>query len=286
MSPASPATTSAGPLWGDRLESVLRTAAATLVDKSIPLAKRVHDVRRAAKEGRALLKLAPSSVRPAAKEARQALREVRKELGPARDARVALGLMQDHADGEGQQRPEFAAMMTILTQRCASAESALKPAILRASAKRLTGIAESIKHIARETPADEIVDRAVRLYRDARRLVPAEGHEPEERALHALRSAVVDHHYQAALMAAIEGRRLAKRAQALQKLRGDLGDYLDALRIQSLLAEHPDLSDHALSVRMRKAQAKRLAKALAAARKLFSLRPKEFRASLEAAAKS
>ena len=251
-----------------------------IVDRSIPLPKRVHEARRAAKQGRALLKLAPKPARDAARTARAALRELRKSLGPARDARVALTLIEKQAKRNDADAERFAAMLTNLTHACAKAESALTARLLKDAAHRLQIIATSIPDDADAPDAlDDIVQRAVSAYREARRLVPAEGAEIEEDALHALRSAIVDHRYQMEMIAALDGRKLARRVKALQKLRNDLGDYLDVRRIETLLAEQPE-HNRAATKRIAKAQTRRLDKALAEASRLFDEKPKALRALL------
>ena len=90
MATAATITSNPAALWREHVRFLLAEAARMIVDRSIPLPKRVHEARRAAKQGRALLKLAPKPARDAARTARAALRELRKSLGPARDARVAL----------------------------------------------------------------------------------------------------------------------------------------------------------------------------------------------------
>ena len=282
---ASSVTTQAGALWRASVLRLLENSADAIADEKISIAERIHAARRAAKEGRALLKLAPGPMRAAARTARGKLREIRREMGPARDARVALSLIEDHFRRNPNGSEHIAEMLASLGRRCQVEEAALSSQAVASIAERLRAIAQTIRDVQDDASSDaEIVDRAVRFYRDARRLLPDPGKRPSEMQLHGLRSAIVDHRYQMDLLAALDGRKSEKRVKDLQKLRSDLGDYLDMAHVESILHAQPTL-DRAMDLKpLRRGQTRRLSKALANARSLFAEKPKDFRAVLAFAA--
>ncbi|MDF2119272.1 CHAD domain-containing protein [Roseiarcaceae bacterium H3SJ34-1] len=244
-----------------------------IVDEKIPIAKRVHDVRRAAKEGRALLKLMPPLYGDEARAQRSILRDVRRKFGSARDSRVALSLVsgQDKADN-----PAPRAALRKLEHHCHAEEAALTPQILSRAAAQFTAVADIAKIWAIRPDSDlDIVAQATKCYRQARQLLPT-GKERSFKLLHEFRSAVVDHHHQISLLEECDGRKPNRRTKKLQQLRASLGDCIDLEGVERLLHNGADQEAKYANVHLKHRKKARLAEAVQAAHTLFREKPREF----------
>jgi CHAD domain-containing protein len=261
--------------WRGRLLRLLSDAASMLLDDRATVGDRVHNVRRLAKEGRALLKLAPPTLANDARKHRVTLRAIRQSLGPARDARVNLQLAEKR---KPKSKPEQAATLFLRSKLgavCALEEAALTANKLEEIAASLTATAQAIAGWRLPHRADPLFrNRIAKAYRSARRLIP-ESDEPDFAVLHALRSAIVDHLYQLGLVGESDAR-LARRIKSLHKLREGLGDYLDHARLRQTA---DDLA-HGKEPPSQPIAHKRIGRNLMAARRLFADRPAAFRAKL------
>ena len=253
------------------------SAADELVDAAIPLEDRIHDIRKAAKQGRALLKLAPAHLHDGAREQREALRNVRKSFGAARDARVSLTLLQHYSGKSKLDEDAIRAAQEKLALHCETEEAAISDTTIGEATERLNACIAGIEGWDTPTSDDaELIEHVLKNYRKARVLIPAIDAPLDD--LHAFRSAVVDHRYQMAFLAEADGKILREREAQVQILRENLGDYLDIERVRELLVEH---GVDAKQIRaLRRGQKKRLEKALESADELFSLRTRELRKTL------
>jgi CHAD domain-containing protein len=253
-------------LWRQELLDLLERAARDLTDSDAPVGERVHAVRQAAKKGRSLLKLAPRALRKEAGVLRVTLRQVRRQFGAARDARVSVTLVEKLPD-----RP--ASVDRALREACEQSEATLTADLLENNAQELLNCRTVV---AGWTPSASdsagMIANAAKSYRAARKLLPTNA-EASEKALHAFRSAVVDHRYQMALFARLGHPAVRSRARDLQKLRERLGLWLDGRRLDEVLSQHG-------APGKRRKITRKLERILALADRLFEPRTRELRSAL------
>ena len=244
--------------------------------------KRVHDVRKALKEARAITRLFLHCVGEPARVTITALAATRRQIGRARDLDV-MALRLERLDPP----PEVAAPLKAAivrereaAQRARRGLSATAPhARLGAIKKRLEGWDLS------EIGTAEIVAAVARTYRQAQRRGRRAFEKDEPTALHAFRARVVDLRYQLALLACAWPETLNAQAEALDELREALGDHHDLHVLGKFAAERGALPPQALaelSERMTAKQKKLRRRAKAEFDRLFAEAPPAFAARLAA----
>jgi CHAD domain-containing protein len=259
-----------------KLLGLMRGAAKRITDERIPIEKRVHDVRRVAKEGRALLKLTSPLFAEESRKQRTALRDLRRRFGAARDSRVALSLIADRQKTEKANDPALHRARHELERRCHAEEATLTPDKLARTAAQFAAIAHSIEQWSINPESDiEILARAAKCYKQARRLMP-ETEEPSFEELHAFRSAVIDHHHQMSLLAKCDGQRANRRVEQLQHLRASLGDCLDLSGLETHVNDDENLSAHRSKDHVKYRKHACLREALQVAHTLFQEKPGSF----------
>ena len=265
---------SLGEAWQMRLMGVLEEIAAIAANDSENVDIRVHEIRKAAKHGRAVLKLAPDGLREQARRQRETLREMRRLFGPARAARVDLQLFEQFCGSRKSGRLAEAGQK--IAAICAEQES--KVPSMRRPMRAAGRIAKDIRDWDPGTlKSDDIIERLVKGYRKARDLLPTDESAIEH--LHDFRSAVVDYRYQMRLIAGLRDKTAAQRERQAQELRESLGEYLDVERLIGRLQEFDIPADE--MKQLRKGQQKRLKTALADAALLFDPKPRLVRKDLE-----
>ncbi len=206
--------------------------------------ERVHGVRKALKELRALARLFQPSVGEPARVTIAALAVVRRRVGRARD----LDVMQSRIERLAPP-PEIAGPLGAAIERERSAAqrahtrfaTAASRAQLQAIVKRLGGWdLNSIED-------DAIAEAVARTYGQALRrgLLAFDGVDPA--ALHALRSRVVDLRYQLSALAPAWPATLNAQSEELNALRDTLGDLNDLDVLKRFAAERGGLSPEGLA---------------------------------------
>lgn len=267
---------SLGEAWRAGVLAVLDDIATITANQTETLGNRIHELRKAAKHGRAILKLAPDSLGDRSRRHRESLRNMRRLFGPARDARVDQKLFDEFCSGRksdilGEAGRKIAA-------KCEEQES--KAPQMRGAARTASRIAKDVRDWPHDAiQSEEIIERAVSAYKKARRLLPTDESPLED--LHDFRSTVVDHRYQMRLFASLGDKSAFRRERLTQELRESLGEYLDIERLIALLHGF-DVPDDELKY-LRNGQQKRLKQSLADAALLFDPKPRVVRKELEAA---
>lgn len=291
---ASPALEPGQPV-GEALRSVaadtLARAQIILEDPAREPTVTVHDIRRAMKRWRALLRMLTPILGDGTVALRQQARDLSRKLTAARDAQSSIDAFQDAVEG-GIERS-----IALSPKSMASIRSRLEA--LRAEGERAIWNDERRQEMSEYVSAAsfqvtqwdvatvsfaDIADALSATYRRAQRAIPKSWDEIAAEELHELRRRVVEHRYQMELIEPAWPRLGKLWVDEAQRLRTRLGKYQDLAvltlkagphqllapwrsRLLPLIAERQH--DHAMA-------SKRIAA------RIFAESPKGFRRRLEA----
>lgn len=277
---------SVGDTLGNAARDILAAGRAAIDDRSMSDAETVHEVRKALKRWRALMRLLAQPLGEPAERTRIAARNLMRTLSQARDGQSALDALADL--GKADTALSAASLKTIhdrLNDIKRSAESVFNRETRNKLRRYIDAAAISIDN----WPFGEIGFAAVAngltvTYRRARRLVPEDWAEAEAEDLHDLRRRVVEHRHQMDLIEPLWPRLNEVWAQEAQRLRNRLGACQDLAVLEALAAPHQPLahwrSRIAPVIAARKASHIKAAKRLAG--RLFAEKPKAFCRRIEA----
>jgi CHAD domain-containing protein len=260
----------------------VRAAAAQFPGPGEEAPKRVHSVRRALKEARAIARLLLRSVGESARVTISAFAATRRQIGRARDLDVMMVRLRRLAPPPEVLEPLMAAIGRE-RETARRARRGLSPSAPRA---RLNAIVKRVDGWdLSAVGTDEIVAAVARTYRQARRRgrLAFDGDDPA--ALHAFRARVVDLRYQLALLACAWPEAMNAHAEALDELRGALGDFNDLEVLGKFAAERGELTPQALedlAARKASRQKKLKRRARAEFARLFAETPSAFATRLQA----
>jgi CHAD domain-containing protein len=285
--PALPPRAPAGEALRAAARDILATARAAIAGRRRG-PEAVHDLRRALKRWRALLRLIEPTVGGEARQLRGEARDLAGSLSGARDAQAALDALAD-LERHGLALPARAharlrSRLESLRQAApldAGTRARLAAALDRADAQVARWPLEGITF-------EEMADRLTRHYRRARRLVPADWAAAEPQRLHELRKRVVTHRHQMDLVEALWPRFVKMWTGEAQRLRDRLGKHQDALVLADLTQPHRPLARWRSQLaepiaRRRRANAARAAHIAA---RLLADKPAAFRRRLAAMGES
>jgi CHAD domain-containing protein len=260
---------------------ILKPAISTLRDDQNSVSEIVHATRRTTKQVRALLKLAPAQLKDQSRMIRANLRQSRKALGPARDARVAYDLLADKLGHQNQTTENAPQLLVNLQRICEDIETRTRAQIFKIVIADLHSTARQISDWpSQELNPSELIKRISSGYQQARKLRPRKSGNIDLHSLHGFRSALVDHYYQLDFLNLSDTRKIAKRKARLKDLRTQLGLYLDHRHLHALAEQHS--SQHLLSSARDKDQslAKILPRLIKEAREIFDPSPDDMIASV------
>ena len=277
--------------FGDALAaaagSIIADARTALTDPNLPEPEAVHDVRKAFKRWRALLRLLSGPLGEPAVEMRAEARELMRALSGARDAQSALDALEDL--GKSEQPFSTASMETIrkrLTEmRDAAEQKSFTPEMRDRLARYLDFAVLSIERWPlREIDFGTIADGLTVTYRRARQLIPDNWPETDAEHLHDLRRRVVEHRHQMDLIEPLWPRLGQVWGQEAQRLRNQLGACQDLAVLTSLTAPHHPLAPwrSRLAPLIEGRRAAHLKTAARLAGRLFAEKPKAFRRRIDA----
>ena len=267
--------------------SVLADARHALSETKLSDAESVHEVRKAFKRWRALLRLLRGPIGDPAKRMRAEGRDLMRALAGARDVQGALDALDDLAKGDVALPPRtLDAMRARLGALRTAAESAAFTPERRADIARYLDSAElSLKRWGvQRISFDIIADALTVTYRRARQLVPEDWQDAEADDLHDLRRRVVEHRHQMELVEPLWPRLARLWADEAQRMRNQLGACQDLAVLTRFVAPHQVLAPWRSRL-MPAIEARRAAHLRNAARlagRLFAEKPKAFRARLDA----
>lgn len=266
---------------------IIAEARRGLADPELTDAEAVHEVRKALKRWRALLRLLARPLGDQADQMRSEARELMRVLSGARDAQSALDALADLRKADVKISPT--SIKTIhdrLNARKDAAEQKIVTAAMRNRVSRYLDYATlSIERWPLAAIDFETVgDALTATYRRARQLVPDKWADTEAEHLHDLRRRVVEHRHQMDLIEHLWPRLGQVWAEEAQRLRNRLGACQDLAVLENLTNPHQELA-HWRSRLLPAIAARRGAHMKTASRlagRLFAEKPKAFRRRIAA----
>lgn len=284
-----------GDSFGDGLaaaaRSIIADARRALTDPELSDAEAVHEVRKALKRWRALLRLLAHPLGEQADQMRAEARELMRALSGARDAQSALDALADLRKEVAKTKTSFSpTSMTTIQQRLTDIKQAAEQTgFTNDTCDRLSRYFDYATLSLERWPLtainfDTVADGLISTYRRARQLVPDDWAEADAEHLHDLRRRVVEHRHQMDLMEPLWPRLGQVWAEEAQRLRNRLGACQDLAVFAGLTAPHQPLAPWRSRLTP-VIEARRLSHLKTAARlagRLFAEKPKAFRRRIAA----
>lgn len=272
--------------FGDGLAAAARLIIAdarhALADTELTDPEAVHEVRKALKRWRALLRLLARPLGEQADQMRTEARELMRALSGARDAQSALDALADLRKAD----VAFSATSTEtirgrLTEIRDAAEQTSFTSDMRERLSRYLDYATlSLERWPlKAIDFDTVADGLTATYRRARQLMPENWMTAEPEHLHDLRRRVVEHRHQMDLIEPLWPRLGQVWLEEAQRLRNQLGACQDLAMLTNFTAPHQPLAPWRSRLAP-VAEARRGAHLKTAARvagRLFAEKPKAFR---------
>ena len=277
--------------FGDGLaiaaRSIIADGRQALADRELSDPEAVHEVRKALKRWRALLRLLARPLGDQADQMRTEARELMRAIAGARDAQAALDALSDLRKSDLPFSPTSAE--TIRTRLTELRDAAEAKSFTKSMRDRLSRYFDYATLSLERWPLkaidfDIVTDGLTSTYRRARQLVPDSWSDADAEHLHDLRRRVVEHRHQMDLVEPLWPRLGKVWAEEAQRLRNQLGSCQDLAVLNSFTEPHQPLAPW----RSRLApliDARREAHLKSAARlagRLFAEKPKAFRRRIAA----
>jgi CHAD domain-containing protein len=285
--PARRKKMAAGPALADVAQQELAAALGVVNDRQLSSTEAVHDVRKALKRWRALLRLLEPFLGEDGRRLRIEARDLARTLQSAREPRSALDALADLGDLPDALSPRTLATITRRLEdmmRTGEAKSLTDEARndLRARLQATVGEVERWPLARIDGPA--IASRLGDTYRRARNAVPDDWGQASAEDLHELRKRVVEHRYQMELVEPLWPKLGKAWVAEAQKLRERLGSYQDLAVLTGMTAPHQPLAPwrSRLAPLIAARQERHLASTARIAGRLFAEKPKAFRSRIEA----
>jgi CHAD domain-containing protein len=263
------------------LRNILASGRKPLDAPDISDAVAVHDLRKAFKRWRAVLRMIAPVIGHEAELLRIEARDLAREIATARDGRAAIEALADLGDDTPTLSARSRATITArLAEIGAKAEAqSLTPALKTRVADVLARAANAVERWPTERfDAVEATRQLGVTYRRACAAIPTDWAAASVEALHQLRRRVVEHRYQMEVVDPAWPRLTRVWIAEAQRLRDRLGAHQDLALLQGLTEPHQPLA-HWRS-RLVPVIVARQVEHLAAARRLtgrlFAERPKQF----------
>ncbi len=277
--------------FGDGLAAAARSIIAdgrrALTDPEPSDAEAVHDVRKALKRWRALMRLLARPLGEPAEQMRAEARELMRALTGARDAQSALDALADLRKGEMPFSPT--SLETITQRLTAIKDAAEQTGFTKEMRDRLSRYLDYAALSLERWPLaaidfDAVADGLVVTYRRGRQLLPDDWAEADAEHLHDLRRRVVEHGHQMDLIEPLWPRLGKLWAEEAQRLRNRLGACQDLAVFSGLTAPHQPLAPwrSRLAPVIEARRAAHLKTAARLAGRLFAEKPKAFRRRIAA----
>ena len=198
--------------------------------RSFPRPEAVHEVRKALKRWRALLRLLARPLGEQADQMRSEARELMRGIAGARDAQSALDALSDLRKADLPFSPT--SVETIRARLTEKRDAAEAKAFTKTMRDRLTRYFDYATLSLERWPLkaidfDIVTDGLTSTYRRARQLLPDSWSDAEAEHLHDLRRRVVEHRHQMDLVEPLWPRLGKVWAEEAQRLRNRLGSCQD-----------------------------------------------------------
>ncbi len=215
--------------------------------------ERVHNVRKALKESRALARLFLGRVGEPARVTIASLAVIRRRVGQARDLDVIEARLVRLEPPAEVASPIKAAIQRDRTM----ARRTHMGLAARAARTQLEAITKRIQGLDLDGMSDgDVTEAVVHTYRQARQRGRLAFETDDPAALHALRSRVVDLRYQLAALAPAWPAALTAQSDELNELRDTLGDFNDLNVLRKFATDRGTLSEDALASLTERVEAK------------------------------
>jgi CHAD domain-containing protein len=284
-----------GDSFGDGLaaaaRSIIADARRALADPELSDAEAVHEVRKALKRWRALLRLLAHPLGEQADQMRAEARELMRALAVARDAQSALDALADlRKEATKADLPFSPTSMETISQRLTTIKDAAEQTgFTKDMRDRLSRYLDYATLALERWPLtainfDTVADGLIATYRRARQLLPDNWAEADAEHLHDLRRRVVEHRHQMDLMEPLWPRLAQVWAEEAQRLRNRLGACQDLAVFAGLTAPHQPLAPwrSRLAPVIEARRGSHLKTAARLAGRLFAEKPKAFRRRIAA----
>jgi CHAD domain-containing protein len=235
--------------FGDGLAAAARSIIAdgrrALTDSELSDPEAVHEVRKALKRWRALLRLLGRPLGEQADQMRMEARELMRAIAGARDAQSALDALGDLRKAELPfSQTSVETIRARLTEKRDAAEAKSFTKSMRDKLSRYLDYATlSLERWPlKAIDFDTVTDGLTSTYRRARQLVPEGWTDAEAEHLHDLRRRVVEHRHQMDLVEPLWPRLGKVWAEEAQRLRNQLGACQDLAVLAAFTAPHEPLA--------------------------------------------
>lgn len=280
-----------GSSFGDGLAAAARSIIAdgrrALTDPELSAPEAVHEVRKALKRWRALLRLLGRPLGEQADQMRSEARELMRGIAGARDAQSALDALADLRKTDLPLSPtSVETIRARLTERRDAAEAKAFTKTMRDRLSRYFDYATlSLERWPlKAIDFDTVTDGLTATYRRARQLLPDSWSDAEAEHLHDLRRRAVEHRHQMDLVEPLWPRLGKVWAEEAQRLRNRLGSCQDLAVLTELTAPHQLLAPwrSRLAPLIAARRGVHLKTAQRVAGRLFAEKPKAFRQRIAA----
>jgi CHAD domain-containing protein len=258
-----------------------------LSDPELSDPEAVHEVRKALKRWRALLRLLARPLGEQADQMRTEARELMRAVAGARDAQSALDALTDLRKADLPFSPT--SIETIRARLTKMRDAAEAKSFTKNMQGRLSRYLDYATLSLERWPLkaidfDIVTDGLTSTYRRARQLVPDSWPDAEPEHLHDLRRRVVEHRHQMDLVEPLWPRLGKVWAEEAQRLRNQLGSCQDLAVLTNFTAPHQPLAPwrSRLSPVIDARRNAHLKTAARLAGRLFAERPKAFRRRMKA----
>ncbi len=247
----------------------------------------IHDVRKALKRWRGLMRLLPLGNDK--QRLRLEARDLARELGGSRDAQSALDALNDLLEDTKKDRLSSRSIETI-TSRLEEIRRSKERSQLNAKTRtQLSAWVASTEAEVAQWPLDEltfaeVAESLAADYRRARKQIPKNWSLATPEEIHELRQRIVEHRYQMELVEPLWPRMGGTWVDEAQRLRTRLGKYQDLTLLIRLAEPYQPLAPwrSRLSPLIAQSQAQHVAVGARMATRMFAESPKAFRKRLEA----
>ena len=284
---ADPPPDIAASALADLLRDIVASGRKPIETPGIADAVAVHDLRKALKRWRALLRLIAPAIGEEAELMRIEARDLAREVATARDGRA----MQEAFADLGDDLPDLparsrAAVGDRLAQIGANAEAAsLTPARkTRIDEMWTRATAATERWPVQRFDRTQAAKQLAATYRRVCAAVPEDWSKASPEALHRFRQRVVEHRYQMELVEPLWPKLMRVWISEAQRLRDRLGAHQDLVILRRLTEPHQPLARwrSRLVPLITERQAAHVAAAKRLAGRLFTEKPKAFRQRLAA----
>ena len=255
---------------------------AALADRTVPLAGKVHEGRKATKRLRALLRLV-APVFPEAREEIAVLRQAAARLSALRDK----GALAETLSRLGLPQDVSANLSAALDERRAAGTAAQKRLLATFAGEMDAAAGRAQSWTLTQTGWHALAPGLQRSYRRLRKSFEAARRSRDEEPVHEFRKRAKDHWYQTLLLRAAFPEVMDGYAAAAERLCDDLGDWRDLGLLEAAIIDAPvhllAKPDAAAALALiAKARRRALRRAFGTARRLAGETPRAYTARLAA----